>query len=186
MADRLTLLDKWRALQRITRDHTLARNYIIVAMTLLDRYHDRLGGARASSRFIANVTGLARTRAQSSTKRLVAAGHFIVTGGGTGTRGRIYLPTGPTDGASTGPSDGATGDPTGPSDAASSGHAGGAATADSGPSDGANNPSRKGLLVSLRDPSPVGARASRRSSPAGGSGAARAARWINEAGEGGQ
>ena len=176
MADRFTLLDKWKTLQRITLDRGLARNDLIVALALLDRHHDAVGGARASILFVAAVTALSRTRVQSSLKRLVKAGHFVVRGGGTGTRGRVFVPTGPTDGASGGPSDVAPDGTTGPTDAASSSRADVATSASSGPTDGANKSLRVSLVVPRRGKPPLDTCASRPASPDGAPSAALASR----------
>jgi hypothetical protein len=124
---RLSLLDKWRLLQSVMRDHSLARNDLIVAMELLDRHHPAISGARASSRYLATATGLARSRVVECLGRLVGAGHFAVLDNSAGRKGRVYAPCGPGDGTRGGPGDGTTNGP-----------AHGTATAFCGPGDGTN------------------------------------------------
>jgi hypothetical protein len=142
MAERLTLLDRWKLLESVMRDLALARNDLIVARDLLDRWHVAIGGSRTSTRTIAARTGLSRSRVQACLRRLVAAGHFVMVEEPGGSKAPVYAPRGPIDGASPGPTDGATTSHGGPADGAAIGPVDGASNAVSGPTDGAPNPLR--------------------------------------------
>ena len=105
MADRLNLLDKWKILEAIMRDLSLARNDLIVSQDLLEHYHDKVNGSRSSTRLIATRTGLARSRVSDCLTRLIAGGHFtIIAGQQRGSKATVYAPrkreAGPVHGAS--------------------------------------------------------------------------------------
>ena len=155
MAERLNLLDRWKILETIMRDLSLARNDLIVSQDLLDHYHDKVGGSRSSSRVIATRTGLARSRVQDCLGRLIDHGHFAtIAGQQRGSKAVVYAPRkregGPAHGASSaghGPVGGSTKSPGGPAHGATTGPVGGATNASSGPVGGSNKTLREEVCL---------------------------------------
>lgn len=162
MADRLNLLDKWKILEAIMRDLSLARNDLIVSQDLLDHYHDKIGGSRSSSRLIAQRTNLARSRVSACLIRLIAAGHFtIIAGQPRGSKATVYAPRkregGPVHGASSaerGPVDGSTKSPDGPVGGSTNGPVDGSTNASTGPVGGSSNPLREVCLTPVKSKLP--------------------------------
>ena len=158
MADRLNLLDKWKILEAIMRDLSLARNDLIVSQDLLEHYHEKVGGSRSSSRLIATRTGLARSRVRDCLDRLIDGGHFtIIAGQQRGSKAGVYAPcrreAGPAHGpnsATHGPVGGPTKSPGGPVGGPISGPVGGPNKPSSGPVGGSNKPLRKSHLAPAR------------------------------------
>ena len=151
----LNLLGKWKILETIMRDLSLARNDLIVSQDLLDHYHDKVGGSRSSTRVIATRTGLARSRVSDCLNRLINAGHFTVAAVRPGgSKAKVYAPCrqegGPAHGASSaehGPVHGSTKSPGGPAHGASSGPAHGSTNAASGPAGGSDKTLREPCLA---------------------------------------
>ena len=158
MADRLNLLDKWKILEAIMRDLSLARNDLIVSQDLLEHYHDKVNGSRSSTRLIATRTGLARSRVSDCLTRLIAGGHFtIIAGQQRGSKATVYAPrkreSGPVHGASSaehGPVHGSTKSPGGPVHGSTTGPVDGSTNAATGPVHGSNKPLRKSHLAPAR------------------------------------
>ena len=158
MADRLNLLDKWKILEAIMRDLSLARNDLIVSQDLLEHYHEKVGGSRSSSRLIATRTGLARSRVRDCLDRLIDGGHFTtIAGQQRGSKAGVYAPRrregGPVHGSSSaerGPVDGSTKSPGGPVGGPTNGPVGGPNKPSSGPVGGSNKPLRKSHLAPAR------------------------------------
>ena len=142
----LNLLGKWKILETIMRDLSLARNDLIVSQDLLDHYHDKVGGSRSSTRLIATRTGLARSRVSDCLNRLIDHGHFAtIAGQPRGSKAKVYVPrkreAGPAHGASSaghGPVGGATKSPGGPVGGSTNGPVGGSTNAAGGPVHGSN------------------------------------------------
>lgn len=158
MAERLTLLDKWKILETIMRDLNLARNDLIVSQDLLEHYHEKVGGSRSASRLIATRTGLARSRVSDCLTRLIAGGHFtIIAGQQRGSKATVYAPrkreSGPVHGASSaehGPVHGSTKSPGGPVHGSTTGPVDGSTNAATGPVHGSNKSLRKSHLAPAR------------------------------------
>ena len=158
MAERLTLLDKWKILETIMRDLSLARNDLIVSQDLLEHYHDKVNGSRSASRLIATRTGLARSRVSDCLNRLIDGGHFtIIAGQQRGSKATVYAPrkreAGPVHGASSaehGPVHGSTKSPGGPVHGSTTGPVDGSTNAATGPVHGSNKSLRKSHLAPAR------------------------------------
>ena len=158
MAERLTLLDKWKILETIMRDLSLARNDLIVSQDLLEHYHEKVDGSRSASRLIATRTGLARSRVSDCLTRLIAGGHFtIIAGQQRGSKAGVYAPcrreAGPAHGpnsATHGPVGGPTKSPGGPVGGPTNGPVGGPNKPSSGPVGGPNKSLRKSHLAPAR------------------------------------
>ena len=162
MAERLNLLDKWKILETIMRDLSLARNDLIVSQDLLEHYHDKVNGSRSSTRLIATRTGLARSRVSDCLTRLIDNGHFtIIAGQPRGSKATVYAPRkregGPVHGASSaghGPVHGSTKSPGGPVDGSTNGPVGGSTNAAIGPVHGSNKTLREVCLTPVKSKLP--------------------------------
>ncbi len=86
----VSLLDKWRLFDRLTREASkLAASDFAVAFQILDHFNARRGFAWPSLKTLARLTGLARSTVAESIKRLIAIG-VITKGRGYSGRANNY------------------------------------------------------------------------------------------------
>ncbi|HYH20118.1 MAG TPA: helix-turn-helix domain-containing protein [Azospirillum sp.] len=77
----IRLLDKWQLALVIANDRSLGRADLACALHILDHYNRAKGYAWPSCSRLAELSGVSVRAVTESIKRLVAAGHFRVTGG---------------------------------------------------------------------------------------------------------
>jgi hypothetical protein len=89
--DKITLLDKWRLVQKLVSDPGLSRCAVACGFHLIDLYNKRLDRAWPSYDTLATRTGANRRTVITAVKRLLASGYFKVERG-SGRRSNYYRP----------------------------------------------------------------------------------------------
>jgi hypothetical protein len=89
--DKITLLDKWRLVQKVVSDPGLSRCAVACGFHLIDLYNIRLDRAWPSYDTLAALTGANRRTVITAVKRLLASEYFEVDRG-SGRRSNYYRP----------------------------------------------------------------------------------------------
>jgi ribosome-binding protein aMBF1 (putative translation factor) len=89
--DKITLLDKWRLVQKLVSDPSLSRCAVACGFHLIDLYNTRLDRAWPSYDTLATLAGANRRTVITAVKRLLASDYFEVERG-SGRRSNYYRP----------------------------------------------------------------------------------------------
>jgi hypothetical protein len=89
--DKITLLDKWRLVQKLASDPSLSRCAVACGFHLIDLYNKHLDRAWPSYDTLATRTGANRRTVITAVKRLLASEYFEVDRG-SGRRSNYYRP----------------------------------------------------------------------------------------------